>query len=85
MCCLAYDQKSYQYLNSITPQAGSIVRTPDGEGVVTEANVIAGTLKVRSSVESLPPKTYRREECVYLRGGRRAPRRPDPEAGDDGE
>ncbi|HJD20999.1 MAG TPA: stage 0 sporulation family protein [Candidatus Gemmiger faecigallinarum] len=85
MCCLAYEQKSYEYLNSITPQAGSIVRTPDGEGVVTEANVIAGTLKVRSSVESLPPKTYRREECVYLRGGRRAPRRPDPEAGDDGE
>ena len=77
MCCLAYEQKSYEYLNSITPQVGSVVRTPDGEGVVIEVNVIAGTLKVRSNVESLPPKVYQREECVYLRGGRRAPRRPN--------
>ena len=79
MCCLAYEQKSYEYLNSITPPVGSTVRTPDGEGVVTEVNVIAGTLKVRSSVESLPPKVYKREECTYLRGGRRVPRRPDAE------
>ena len=82
MCCLAYEQKSYEYLNSITPPVGSTVRTPDGEGVVTEVNVIAGTLKVRSSVESLPPRIYKREDCVYLRGGRRAPRPPaDQHAG----
>ncbi|MDD4850799.1 MAG: stage 0 sporulation family protein [Gemmiger sp.] len=80
MCCLSYEQKSYEYLNGITPQPGSIVRTPDGEGVVLEANVISGTLKVRGTVESLAPKTYKREECVYLRGGRRAPKPPDPEA-----
>ena len=73
MCCLAYEQKSYEYLNSITPPVGSTVRTPDGEGVVTEVNVIAGTLKVRSSVESLPPKVYKREECTYLRGAAVSP------------
>jgi cell fate regulator YaaT (PSP1 superfamily) len=81
MCCLAYEQKSYEYLNAITPQQGSIVRTPDGEGVVLEANPVSGTLKVRGNVESLAPKVYKREECVYLRGGRRAPRAPDPEDG----
>ena len=81
MCCLAYEQKSYEYLNSITPPVGSTVRTPDGEGTVTEVNVISGMLKVRSNVESLAPKYYKREECVYLRGGRRAPRKPDPETG----
>ena len=79
MCCLAYEQKSYEYLNSITPQPGSVVRTPDGEGTVLEVNVVAGTLKVRSNVESLAPKIYSRSECVYLRGGRRAPVAPDPE------
>ena len=71
MCCLGYEQKSYEYLNSITPPVGSTVRTPDGEGVVQEVNVISGMLKVRSTVESLAPKYYKREECVYLRGGRR--------------
>ena len=70
---------SYEYLNSITPQPGSVVRTPDGEGTVLEANVVAGTLKVRSNVESLAPKIYKRSECTYLRGGRRAPVEPDPD------
>ena len=79
MCCLAYEQKSYEYLNSITPQAGSIVRTPDGEGTVIEVNVVAGTLKVRSNVEILAPRIYKREECIYLRGGKRAPKAPDKE------
>ena len=79
MCCLAYEQKSYEYLNNITPQPGSIVRTPDGEGTVVEANVIAGTLKVRLAVESLAPRSYPVADCVYLRGGRRAPKAPRPE------
>ena len=79
MCCLAYEQKSYEYLNSITPTPGSVVRTPDGEGTVVEVNVVAGTLKVRSNVESLAPRVYKRSECVYLRGGKRVPKTPDEE------
>ena len=79
MCCLAYEQKSYEYLNSITPQVGSIVRTPDGEGTVIEVNVVAGTLKVRSNVEILAPRIYKRDECVYVRGGKRPPLPADKE------
>ena len=79
MCCLAYEQNSYEYLNSITPQVGSIVRTPDGEGTVIEVNVVAGTLKVRSNVEILAPRIYKREECVYIRGGKRTPLPADKE------
>ena len=74
MCCLAYEQKSYEYLNSITPQVGSIVRTPDGEGTVIEVNVVAGTLKVRSNVEILAPRIYKRDECLCPR--RQAPTAP---------
>lgn len=79
MCCLSYEQKAYEYLNSITPQVGSVVSTPDGVGVVIEVNPVGGTLKVRSEVESLPPRYYKRSECHYIRGGKRAPRTPDPE------
>lgn len=78
MCCLAYEQKSYEYLNSITPMNGSIVRTPDGEGVVLEANPVSGMLKVRAEGSSLAPKWYKRSECTYLRGGKRAPKVADP-------
>ena len=30
MCCLAYEQPAYEYLNRITPGVGSIVKTPEG-------------------------------------------------------
>ena len=79
MCCLSYEHKAYEYLNSITPMNGSVVRTPDGEGVVIEANPVSGMLKVRFASEALAPKYYKRSECVYLRGGKRAPKAPDPD------
>ena len=79
MCCLAYEHKAYEYLNSITPMNGSVVRTPDGEGVVIEANPVSGMLKVRFASEALAPKYYKRSECVYLRGGKRPPKAPDPD------
>ena len=56
-----------------------VVRTPDGEGTVIETNVVAGTLKVRSNVEILAPRIYKRDECAYIRGGKRAPQAPDKE------
>ena len=43
MCCLAYEQPAYEYLNRITPGVGSIVKTPEGVGAVVETNVISGT------------------------------------------
>lgn len=79
MCCLSYEHKAYEYLNSITPMNGSVVRTPDGEGVVVESNPVSGMLKVRFASEALAPKYYKRSECVYLRGGKRAPKAPDPD------
>ena len=79
MCCLSYEHKAYEYLNSITPMNGSVVRTPDGEGVVIESNPVSGMLKVRFASEALAPKYYKRSECVYLRGGKRAPKAPDPD------
>ena len=74
MCCLAYEQKAYEYLNSITPPVGSTVATPDGNGVVVETNPVSGTLKVRGEGSSLAPRFYKREECRYLYGGKRAPK-----------
>ncbi|HJB68421.1 MAG TPA: stage 0 sporulation family protein [Candidatus Fournierella excrementigallinarum] len=79
MCCLSYEHKAYEYLNSITPMNGSVVRTPDGEGVVVESNPVSGMLKVRFASEALAPKCYKRSECVYLRGGKRPPKDPDPD------
>ena len=80
MCCLAYEQKAYEYLNRITPQVGSEVRTPDGVGTVMEVNLVSGMLKVRCErADIIQAKYYKRSECTYIRGGRRAPHPPDPD------
>ena len=80
MCCLAYEHEAYDYLAKITPMQGSVVQTPDGEGVVTEVNLTAGTLKVRlDSDTSYVAHIYKRQSVRYLRGGKRAPIPEEPE------
>ena len=79
MCCLAYEQPAYEYMNRITPGVGSIVKTPEGVGAVVETNVISGTLRVRMDPPATGFKTFHKDECQYLRGGKRAPIAPDPE------
>ncbi len=82
MCCLAYEQPAYEYLSRITPGVGSIVRTPDGEGNVVEVNLVSGKLRVRvDSLNEALGRWYERDDCTYIKGGKRAPMPPDPEPG----
>ena len=61
MCCLNYEQESYEYLNSITPQIGATVKTEQGVGVVTDVNFITGNLTVRpKDADGIPYKTNRK-------------------------
>ena len=79
MCCLSYEENAYEYLNSIMPMVGSTVRTPDGLGTVLEVNPVSGYLRVRCGTESLAPRYYKVGVCEYVSGGKRPPRRPDPD------
>lgn len=47
MCCLKYEQDSYEDLLRHTPKAGAIVKTADGRGVVEEVNLLTGRLRVK--------------------------------------
>lgn len=47
MCCLKYEQDSYEDLLKTTPKVGAIVKTADGKGVVQEVNLLTGKLKVK--------------------------------------
>ena len=79
MCCLAYEESAYEYLNSIMPMVGSTVRTPAGLGTVLEVNPISGYLRVRCGTDAFAPRYYKVSVCEYVSGGKRAPRRPDPD------
>ena len=47
MCCLKYEQDSYEDLLKHTPEVGAIVKTSDGKGVVQEVNLLTGKLRVK--------------------------------------
>ncbi|MBP3797976.1 MAG: stage 0 sporulation family protein [Ruminococcus sp.] len=47
MCCLKYEQDSYEDLLKHTPKVGAIVKTSEGKGLVQEVNLITGKLRVK--------------------------------------
>ena len=68
MCCLQYEQNSYDYLEKITPRRGSVVDCKEGRGTVVDYSLVTGKLKVMldSSVEGAAPIVVNREECVVV-------------------
>ncbi len=51
MCCLNYEQETYEELGKKVPRVGSQVETAAGRGTVVETAVLAGTVKVRYPAE----------------------------------
>lgn len=72
MCCLSYEQNVYEYLNSVTPTVGSLVKTADGNGVVSEVSLLAGTVKVRldKNREGVPREYSVKDIAVLRRAGK---------------
>jgi cell fate regulator YaaT (PSP1 superfamily) len=68
MCCLKYEQPAYDYLLKITPKQGSIVETPEGEGMVIDVSLLTGKLKVRMDrSREAPAQVFHRDEVKVLR------------------
>ena len=67
MCCLNYEYSTYQEEIAKTPPVESIVDTPDGRGVVTEINPLAGTVKVKITVkQETQIKSFSRDLCTVI-------------------
>lgn len=47
MCCLKYEQDTYECIRKDLPRVGSIVSTPDGQGEVVENSVVKESVKVK--------------------------------------
>ncbi len=69
MCCLQYEQNSYEYLQKITPKKGSLVDCREGRGTVVDVALLTGKLKVmlESSAEGAAPVVVNRDECVVVK------------------
>lgn len=56
MCCLNYEQDIYSDLLKKTPKIGTYVRTPKGDGLVKDYNLLRGTVEVQvdSNKDGMP-------------------------------
>ncbi len=67
MCCLKYEQDTYEQTRKRMPRVGREIQTPDGMGTVTELNVIKETVRVRiMKGDSSELKDYPLEELQKL-------------------
>ncbi len=81
MCCLRYEHETYEEAIKQTPPNGSVVKTPDGEGVVIETKPLAREIKVRlNDNDKDAPKLYKCSDVrVLSRPGKQASKEKDEE------
>ncbi len=74
LCCLKYEQESYEYLSKVTPRVGSVVDTREGRGTVTENSLLTGKIKVQLDrrPEAIPTEFHRKD--VKIVKGAKAPK-----------
>ena len=70
MCCLKYENDTYQELLRETPPNESLVDTPYGRGTVMDTSLLRGTCRVRMQNSSDAPVTVPCDQCTVLRRGR---------------
>ncbi|MBR5782649.1 MAG: stage 0 sporulation family protein [Clostridia bacterium] len=72
MCCLGFEQSAYESYWQETPAPGSFVKTPDGEGVVADAYVLKGELKVKFiKGEDISFKVFPVSDVTLLRAAKK--------------
>ncbi len=79
MCCLRYEHETYEEAIKQTPPISSVVKTPDGDGVVIETKPLAREIKVKlNDNEKDTPKIYKCSDVKVLsRPGRQANKEKD--------
>lgn len=79
MCCLRYEQASYEELVKAVPKVGAFVETPAGYGTVSSVNILRSSLKVKLDGQGEDVfKNYQADEIAVIPGGRPKPGEPLP-------
>lgn len=70
MCCLKYEQDTYECIRKKLPKVGSIVNTPDGQGEVIENSIVKELVKVKikNQESDEEPKIYPISQVTIITG-----------------
>lgn len=67
MCCLKYEQETYESLLKSTPKVGAWVKTPNGKGTVEEVNLLTGKLKVKPENDDAASAVFDKSEVTLIK------------------
>ena len=70
MCCLKYEQDTYEDLLRTSPKAESFVDTPEGRGTVVEVDLLRQRVKVRMEDAPETIGIFPNEDIAILRNGK---------------
>ena len=70
MCCLKYEQDTYEDLLRTAPKAESFVDTPEGRGTVVEVDLLRQRVKVRMEDEPETISVFANTDIAVLRSGK---------------
>ena len=70
MCCLKYEQDTYEDLIRTSPKAESFVDTPDGRGTVIDVDLLRQRVKVKMELQPEVINTYPNTDIAVLRNGK---------------
>ena len=76
MCCLKYEQDTYESLIRSSPKVESFVDTPDGRGTVVESEILRQRVKVQMENDPNTVSVFSNEDIAVLRSGKA--RKNDP-------
>lgn len=72
MCCLKYEQDAYESLTKNAPKMDSYVQTPEGNGTVTDVNLLRQTVKVKMDGRNgeILINSYTMDEITFIKTGK---------------
>ncbi len=77
MCCLKYEQDVYEELIKITPRQGTLVKTPDGKGIVENVSLLKGICRVLLDGNEKTHRDYKVDELTVIKKSRKNDNEPD--------
>ncbi len=80
ICCLNFEQNAYEDAYKTMPRVGQQVKTPDGDGVVTESNILVEKVRVKfDSDGQITQKVYDKKDITFVPKAKKQPQNSSAE------
>ena len=80
ICCLNFEQNAYEDAYKTMPRVGQQVKTPDGDGVVTESNILVEKVRVKFDCDGqITQKVYDKKDITFVPKAKKQPQNSSAE------